>query len=167
MSMKSVFDQGAAIDSIAQAKGGLPVSLQSALPAPSLAATLDLFHFISRGKVAHNLRVVHFQGEERVNQTYDLDIELVAPQNIDPLTTLEEALLGHPGTLVMMEAGDVPRVVHGVVTGYEVLGSLDRDSVRIQLKLSPRLSLLKMRVHSRIFQNETIPAIVDKILTEW
>jgi hypothetical protein len=33
---------------------------------------------------------------------------------------LEEALLGHPGTLVMMEAGDVPRVVHGVVTGYEV-----------------------------------------------
>jgi len=154
MSMKSVFDP------MEQAK-----SLVTA--APSQAALLDMFHFISRGKVAHNLRVVHFQGEERVNQPYEIDIELVAPQNIDPLTTLEEALLGHPGSLVMMEARDVPRIVHGVVTGYEVGGSLDRESVRIHLKLSARLSLLKLRVHSRIFQGQTIPAIVDKVLSEW
>lgn len=168
MSMKSVFDGVASVDPIAHAKSGLPAGLDAGLPSPpSVDAALDMFHFISRGKVAQNLHVVHFSGEERVNQPYELDIELVAPQNIDPLTTLEDALLGHPGTLVMMEARDVPRVVHGIVTGYEVLGSLDRESVRIQLKLSARLSLLKMRVHSRIFQNETIPAIVDKLLGEW
>jgi type VI secretion system secreted protein VgrG len=130
-------------------------------------AKLDLFHFVSRGKVTHRLRVIRFNGEERVNDGYDFDVELLAPQDLDPLHTLEEELLGHPGSLVMMDASDEPRMVHGVVTGYEVIGSLDRESVRLRLRLSPRFSLLKMRYHSRIFQEETVPAIVSKILGEW
>src|SRR4051812_41693247 len=85
--------------------------------------TLDQFHFISKGKVERHLRVVRFHGEERVNEPYDIDVEVAAPQEIDPLTQLEDALLGHPGTLVMMDARDVPRVVHGLVTAYEVVGS--------------------------------------------
>ncbi len=128
---------------------------------------LDHFHFISRGKVERRLRVVRFHGEERVNEPYDIDVEVSAPQEIDPLTTLEDNVLGHPGSLVMMDREDVPRVVHGVVTSYEVVGSLHQDMVRVRMKVSSRLSLLRMREHSRIFQEETVPAVVDKLLTEW
>lgn len=128
---------------------------------------LDIFHFISKGKVERRLQVIRFHGEERVNSDYELDVEVVAPQDIDPLTTLEEALLGHPGTLVMADPHDVSRVIHGVVTGYEVVGSLTRDIVRVRMKLSSRLSLLKMREHSRIFQDETVPAVVQRLMREW
>lgn len=128
---------------------------------------LDLFHFISKGKVEQRLRVVRFDGEERVNAPYEIDVEVAAPLDIDPLAALEEQLLGHPGTLVMMDSHDVPRVVHGVVTSYQVLGSLDVDVVRVRMKLSSRLSLLKMREHSRIFQEETVPGVVTRLLREW
>lgn len=129
--------------------------------------SLDLFHFISKGKVERRLRVIRFHGEERVNSAYELDVEVAAPQDIDPLTTLEEMLLGFPGTLVMMDPRDVPRVIHGVVTSYEVVRSLDHEVVRVRMKLSSRLSLLKMREHSRIFQEETVPGVVAKLLREW
>lgn len=128
---------------------------------------LDHFHFISRGKVEKRLNVLRFHGEERLNEPYELDVEVFAQQSIDPFTTLEEQLLGHPSTLVMMESGDVPRVIHGVVTSYDVLGSLHADSVRIRLRLSARLTLLKLRTHSRIFQDETVPGVVTTILREW
>jgi type VI secretion system secreted protein VgrG len=129
-------------------------------------ASLDLFHFVSRGRVERKLRVAVFRGEERVNDTYSFDMEVVAPHDIDPLNTLEDSILGHPGSLVMM-GEDSPRVVHGLVTGYEVLRAIDLQSVRLRLKLSPRLALLQMRVHSRIFQEQTIPAIVKQLLAEW
>ncbi|NUP05918.1 MAG: type VI secretion system tip protein VgrG [Polyangiaceae bacterium] len=128
---------------------------------------LDLFHFISKGKVEKRLRVIRFHGEERVNTPYELDVEVAAPLDLDPLTALEETLLGNPGTLVMMDSRDVPRAVHGLVTSYEVDRSLEADVVRVRMKLSSRLSLLKMREHSRIFQDQTVPAIVERLMREW
>lgn len=128
---------------------------------------LDLFHFISKGRVETQLRVIRFRGEERVNEPYEMEVEVAAPIDIDPLTTLEEMLLGHPGTLMMMDASDVPRAVHGVVTSYEVLRSLAADTVRVRMKLTSRLGLLAMREHSRIFQDETVPGVVAKLLREW
>jgi type VI secretion system secreted protein VgrG len=127
---------------------------------------LDLFHFVSRGRVERKLRVAIFKGTERVNDTFDFDLEVVAPHDIDPLNTLEDSILGHPGSLVLM-GEDQPRVIHGVVTGYEVLRAIDLLSVRLRLRLSPRLSLLNLRVHSRIFQELTVPAIVGQILSEF
>jgi len=134
---------------------------------PKETAKSDLFQFLSRGKVEHRLRVTRFHGEERVNTPYEIDLELLAPLEIDPVATLEEQLLGNPGTLVMLDPGDQPRVIHGIVTGYEIVGSLDKESVRIRARLGARLGLLKMRMHSRIFQEETVPAIAAKMLTEW
>ena len=128
---------------------------------------LDLFHFLTKGRIERKLRVISFLGEERVNAGYDMDVELAVPLDVDPLTTLEEMLLGNPGTLVMMDKHDVPRVVHGIVTSYDVLRSYAADLVRVRMKLSSRISLLKMREHSRIFQDETVPAVVARILREW
>ncbi len=132
-----------------------------------VAGEVDHFHFVSRGKVERRLRVIRFHGEERVNTPYDIDVEVLAPQDIDPLTTLEADLLGHPASLMMAESGDVPRALHGIVMGYEVLGSLDAESVRIRLRLAARLSLLKLRTHSRIFQDQTVPGVVAALMKEW
>src|SRR5687768_4684605 len=118
-------------------------SLLKQMPGPVQKVDIDHFHFISKGKVERKLQVLRFHGEERVNAPYEIDIEVVAPQSIDPFSTLEEQLLGHPSSLVMMDSGDVPRVIHGVVTAYDVLGSLSAESVRIRLRLSARLNLLK------------------------
>ena len=119
------------------------------------------FHFISRGKIERQLQVAQFKGQERVSTPHEFDIEVIAPQDIDPLTTLEEGVLGHPGTLVMgMENGET-RAVHGLVTAYEVLRAFDGHTVRVRLRLSARISALKLRHTSRIFQELTIPEIVS------
>src|SRR5688572_788804 len=100
---------------------------------------LDHFHFISRGKVERQLRVIRFQGEERVNTPYEIDVEVAAATSIDPFGMLEEQLLGQPSSLIMTEPGDVPRVIHGVVTSYDVAGTHAVDQVRIRLRLSARI----------------------------
>ncbi len=128
---------------------------------------LDHFHFISRGKVERQLRVIRFHGEERVNTPYEIDVEVAAATSIDPFGTLEEQLLGQPSSLIMTETGDVPRVIHGVVTSYDVAGTHAVDQVKIRLRLSARIALLKLRTHSRIFQDQTVPGVVEAILKEW
>lgn len=144
----------------------VPLPGQKADRSP-INAEEDVFHFVSHGKVERRLRVARFHGEERVNSPYSFDVEAIAPHDIDPLNTLEDELLGHPGTLVLNADNDVPRVLHGVVSGYEVLRAFDQQTVRIRLKLSARISLLRMRTHSRIFQDLSIPALVHKLLLEW
>ncbi|MFO0549290.1 MAG: type VI secretion system tip protein TssI/VgrG [Polyangiaceae bacterium] len=150
MSMKSALEQI------------LPGSAKSAE-----RAERDLYQFISRGKHERRLHVARFHGEERMNSPYEFDVEVLAPHEIDPLTTLEEQLLGNPGSLVMADKADGDRFVHGIVTGYEVLGSLNNQMVRVRLRVSARMSLLRMRQHSRIFQDETVPGVVARILKEW
>ena len=73
------------------------MSLRSALELGHKAgqdSKLDLFHFLSKGKVEHRLRVLRFHGEERVNTPYEIDLELLAPVDVDPVATIEDALLG-------------------------------------------------------------------------
>jgi hypothetical protein len=39
---------------------------------------LDLYHFLSKGRVEARLRVVRFRGEERVNTPYEMEVEVAA-----------------------------------------------------------------------------------------
>lgn len=146
------------------------MTLRSVLDSSRHAADekkLDLFQFVSRGKVEHRLRVLRFSGEERVNTAYEMEVELLAPLEVDPMAQLEDALLGNPASLVMHDFPEDARVVHGIVMGYDVVGSTDREAVRIRVKLSARLNLLKLRFHNRIFQDLTVPAVVARLLDEW
>lgn len=147
--MKNIADPAGAVGEAAKAIGGL-----------------DHFHFISRGKTERQLRIVHFVGEERVNDTYEYDLEFWSPSE-DPTGLLEAELLGNPGSLVMLETGVVPRVAHGIVTAYGVLDAHDRMSTRIRVTLQPKLALLKLRRQSRIFQDMSIPEIVGALLKDW
>ena len=128
---------------------------------------VDHFQFISKGRVERRLRITHFTGEERVNSTYAFEIEAWSPFELDPLATMEDELIGHAGALLMFEGHGLPRVVHGVVTGYQLSDSRELGTPKVSLRLEPRLALLKLRTHSRIYQELTIPEIIGSLLREW
>jgi type VI secretion system secreted protein VgrG len=128
---------------------------------------VDHFQFISKGKIERRVRITHFTGEERVNGTYAFEIEGWSPFEVDPLATIEDEMIGHPGALLMYEATGAPRVVHGIVTGYQLGDSREQGTPKVKLRLEPRLSLLKLRTHSRIYQDLTVPEIIGSLLREW
>ncbi|MEC5321612.1 phage late control D family protein, partial [Brenneria populi subsp. brevivirga] len=55
------------------------------------------------------------------------------------------------------------RSVHGVVTGFSRL-SASADEARYQVILAPRLALLGNAARPAIYQNQSVPEIVEKIL---
>jgi type VI secretion system secreted protein VgrG len=57
------------------------------------------------------------------------------------------------------------RVIQGVVTGFERL-STSKDETRYALTLQPRLALLDRSHQNAIYQDMSVPQIVEKILRE-
>ena len=57
------------------------------------------------------------------------------------------------------------RVIQGVVTGFERLGT-SKDETRYAVTLEPRLALLSRSHQNAIYQDMSVPQIVEKILRE-
>ncbi len=57
------------------------------------------------------------------------------------------------------------RTLYGVITGFKQLSS-SRDEARYEVRLEPRLALLSRSHQNAIYQNQTVPQIVEKILRE-
>ncbi|WP_063617134.1 DUF2345 domain-containing protein, partial [Enterobacter roggenkampii] len=85
-----------------------------------------------------------------------------------------EAMLMKPGSLTLQAPVDQGygikvqqpvRVIQGVVTGFERL-STSKDETRYALTLRPRLALLDRSHQNAIYQDMSVPQIVEKILRE-
>ncbi|MCN9252755.1 type VI secretion system tip protein VgrG, partial [Enterobacter hormaechei subsp. xiangfangensis] len=57
------------------------------------------------------------------------------------------------------------RVIQGVVTGFERLGT-SKDETRYAVTLEPRLALLSRSHQNAVYQDMSVPQIVEKILRE-
>ena len=57
------------------------------------------------------------------------------------------------------------RTLYGVITGFKQL-STSRDETRYEVRLEPRLALLARSHQNAIYQNQSVPQIVEKILRE-
>ncbi len=57
------------------------------------------------------------------------------------------------------------RTLHGVITGFKHLSS-SQDEARYEVRLEPRMALLAHGRQNAIYQNLTVPQIVEKILRE-
>lgn len=57
------------------------------------------------------------------------------------------------------------RTLHGVITGFKHLSS-SQDEARYEVRLEPRMALLTRSRQNAIYQNQTVPQIVEKILRE-
>ena len=58
------------------------------------------------------------------------------------------------------------RLFNGIVTAFDELGS-SADETRYRVVLEPRLSDLKLEVASRLFQNQTVPSIIEAVLRHY
>lgn len=125
------------------------------------------FDFVEGG--LPELKPRSFVTREQLSAPYRLELELTAN---DP--SIDEAkLLGQACTLTLNRGGML-RYVNGLVRSASVCevalnaltpqGQLQR--VTVQLVVEPAVALLGLRRDMRIFQNETVPDIIKKVLSQ-
>jgi type VI secretion system secreted protein VgrG len=106
----------------------------------------------------HDLKVLEFTGKEAISQPYRFDLELVSDR---PDIELESLL--HRQAFLSFDAQDCG--IHGQV--FRVgQGETGQRLTRYQVSLVPRLSYLGQRINQRIFQHQSVPAIIAQVLKD-
>ncbi|HAI3978894.1 TPA: type VI secretion system tip protein VgrG [Escherichia coli] len=112
--------------------------------------------------------VLTFTGREQLSPPFRYDIEFTSTDKaIEP-----ESVLMQDGAFSLsappvqgMPVQTALRTLHGVITGFKLLSS-SRDEARYEVRLEPRMALLARSRQNAIYQNLTVPQIVEKILRE-
>ncbi|MBW2525495.1 MAG: type VI secretion system tip protein VgrG [Deltaproteobacteria bacterium] len=113
---------------------------------------------------ANQLQLIEWSCVESVCAPFRL--ELVAACSLYGAEDLAARLLGQRAVFsIHGPSGQQAR--RGIVAEARVEGGLDRDKGRLRVVLVPRLALLDHKVDSRIFQHQTAPEILAKVLGEW
>jgi len=116
------------------------------------------------------LDVLAFKGDEALSRPFSYRIEFTSADN----GISKEMMLMKPGSLTLQAPVDQGfgikiqqplRVIQGVVTGFERLGT-SKDETHYALTLRPRLALLDRSHQNAIYQDMSVPQIVEKILRE-
>lgn len=115
------------------------------------------YRFHSVGDSAANWRVRRLHVVESLSAPYQVRLEVGSTEGDDP-----EALLGASCTVRMLR-DDYERCIQGIVERVEC-GESVRGMDVVQLTIVPAMSALHQRTNSRIFQNKTIPEILDAVL---
>jgi type VI secretion system secreted protein VgrG len=110
---------------------------------------------------ASGFRVYSFTGTEEVHKHYEFDIELVH----ESADTDFAALLGRPACLSVADKSGGVRHVHGVIRHFAQQHTANART-HYRCLLVPRLWFLGLVTDHRIFQNMSVPQIIEKILKE-
>ena len=112
--------------------------------------------------------VLTFEGREQLSTPFRYDIQFtssdkaIAPESVlmqdGAFSLTEPPVQGMPVQTAL-------RTLHGVITGFKLLSS-SRDEARYEVRLEPRMALLARSRQNAIYQNLTVPQIVEKILRE-
>ena len=114
--------------------------------------------------------VLAFRGEERLSEPFRWRVEFTSADH----AITREAMLMKPASLTLQAPVDQGwgirvqqpvRVVQGVVIGFERL-STSADQTHYTVTLQPRLALLSRSRQNAIYQDLSVPQIVEKILRE-
>lgn len=134
------------------------------------AQSLNRYHLKIKGCTAP-LDVESFQGREGLSTRYRYDVVLTSTDtDIDPAMMLMKNVSFIMQTLPQVAfrrtlAPEVQRTVYGVVTRFSRL-SVSRDEATYSLTFEPRFSLLDNSRRCAIYQNMSVPEVVEKILRE-
>lgn len=107
-----------------------------------------------------DIHVVSFTGREVVNGQYRFDVKVLSRS--DALSP--ESIIGKPVRLTM-NGPDAARYVHGVVDRAAPL-TVIRGETSFSLRIVPRVSFLRRRKTSRIYQDKNVVEIVSSIVKE-
>ncbi|WP_159565019.1 type VI secretion system Vgr family protein [Budvicia diplopodorum] len=116
------------------------------------------------------LDVLGLEGHEELSKPFSYAIEFTSTDKaIDPKTMLmKDASLTLQAPVNQGFGIKVPlpvRVIQGVATGFKKLAT-SKDESRYELTLQPRLALLSRSHQNAIYQDMSVPQIVEKILRE-
>ncbi|WP_394821376.1 HET-C-related protein [Pendulispora albinea] len=117
--------------------------------------------------VNHQLRVIGFTGDERINDTYLYAVTFATRLAAEVVFALD----GEPACLTVKGVGGhEPRLIQGIIASTSTIGSApgERGTPRRRYRLTivPRLWLLTQRRTIRHFQNRTPREIVEKVLSD-
>ncbi|HEL3704973.1 TPA: type VI secretion system tip protein VgrG [Escherichia coli] len=112
--------------------------------------------------------VLTFTSHEQLSSPFRYDIEFTSTNKaITP-----ESVLMQDGAFSLtappvqgMPVQTALRTLHGVITSFKHLSS-SQDEARYEVRLEPRMALLTRSRQNAIYQNQTVPQIVEKILRE-
>ncbi|EMW6580768.1 type VI secretion system tip protein VgrG [Enterobacter bugandensis] len=116
------------------------------------------------------LDVLAFEGDEALSTPFRYRIEFTSGNH----AISKEMMLMKGASLTLQAPVDqgygirvqqAVRTLQGVVTGFERLGT-SKDETRYALTLRPRLALLDRSHQNAIYQDMSVPQIVEKILRE-
>lgn len=99
--------------------------------------------------------VLRFRGREALSEPFKWDIEFTTAQSD---VSAGEVLLKH-ATLSMLSG----RVVQGIITAFEWLGTT-ADQTHYSVTLSSRLALLGQTRRCAVYQNLSVPELVEQVL---
>jgi len=107
--------------------------------------------------------VQSFQGTETLSEPFIYQINFTS---VDPNITPQD-VLNYPAKFFFQDPSDLEpqRRVYGVITGFSKLSS-SKDQTAYSVTLEPRLALLRKTQNTSIFQNQSIPQIVEKVLRD-
>ena len=127
-------------------------------------------HLLSVKGCEAGLDVLAFEGDEALSQPFRYRIEFTSADH----AISKEMMLMKSASLTLqapvaqgfgINVQQPVRVIQGVVTGFERL-STSRDETHYALTLQPRLALLNRSHQNAIYQDQSVPQIVEKILRE-
>ncbi len=112
--------------------------------------------------------VLTFTGREQLSAPFRYDIEFTSTDK----AIAPESVLMQDGAFSLsappvqgMPVQTALRTLYGVITGFKHLSS-SQDEARYEVRLEPRMALLTRSRQNAIYQNLTVPQIVEKILRE-
>ncbi|WP_332871809.1 type VI secretion system tip protein VgrG [Serratia proteamaculans] len=127
-------------------------------------------HLLAIKGCESELDVLAFEGHEVLNKPFSYRIEFTSSDH----AISKEMMLMKAGALTLQAPVDQGygikiqqplRVLQGVVSGFERL-STSKDETHYALTLQPRLALLDRSHQNTIYQDMSVPQIVEKILRE-
>lgn len=112
--------------------------------------------------------VLTFTGHEQLSSPFRYNIQFTSSDK----AIAPESVLMQDGAFSLtappvqgMPVQTALRTLHGVITGFKHLSS-SQDEARYEVRLEPRMALLTRSRQNAIYQNQTVPQIVEKILRE-
>lgn len=127
-------------------------------------------HLLSVKDCDAGLDVLAFEGDEALSAPFRYRTEFTSSDH----TISKEMMLMKAASLTLQAPVDQGygikiqqpvRVIQGVVTGFERLGT-SKDETRYAVTLEPRLALLSRSHQNAVYQDMSVPQIVEKILRE-
>ncbi|HDW9459921.1 type VI secretion system tip protein VgrG [Pseudomonas aeruginosa] len=114
---------------------------------------------VGEGNLAFD--VVEFELEEALCEPFRLSLKLASDKNAIDF----KQVLDQPGTFTLWQDGRPARYVHGIVSHF-TQGSSGFRRTRYELLLEPQLARLELCCNWRIFQEKSVPEILQALLKE-